>query len=423
MSRDSEKVLKELQKFLDAHAEDTENEADVDALAERFSAEYNLKCKEQKESAPETADDYLDLAEQVTSKKKRVEYLHKALELEPDNLDARLQLILRTAEQPDERRLALQELLDAADKQMEKSGAFKEYAGEFWTAFETRPYMRVRYTYFDVLISCGMMRRAIDEGQRLLELCENDNLGVRYQLMHLYAYMEDEMHALALHKQFDSYEETQMLLPLAVLYYKLNQFDKAEDYIKRLAKANKDTKKFLRAAAHDELDDYIDELNPYGYQPFTMEELLDAGFDPSYGIAFSNNCISEKNSGRCFTTFDMGIVDLYNGELTQYKQGAAPTYIIHSEGIEVLCGASLPIGVLPEAECDVIHQELEPEDRLVMVSDGAFGDEEDMREILENLDTEDCKETLEYIISQVLLRCEGRLEDDVTVIVAKLEIA
>ena len=225
MSRDSEKVLKELQKFLDAHAEDTENEAGVDALAERFFAEYNLKCKEQKESAPETADDYLDLAEQVTSKKKSVEYLHKALELEPDNLDARLQLILRTAEQPDERRLALQELLDAADKQMEKSGAFKEYAGEFWTAFETRPYMRVRYTYFDVLISCGMMRRAIDEGQRLLELCENDNLGVRYQLMHLYAYMEDEMHVLALHKQFDSYEETQMLLPLAVLYYKLNQFD------------------------------------------------------------------------------------------------------------------------------------------------------------------------------------------------------
>ncbi len=142
--------------------------------------------------------------------------------------------------------------------------------------------MRVRYTYFDVLISCGMMRRAIDEGQRLLELCENDNLGVRYQLMHLYAYMEDEMHALALHKQFDSYEETQMLLPLAVLYYKLNQFDKAEDYIKRLAKANKDTKKFLRAAARDQLDDYIGEMSPYGYRPFTMEELLDELMHTSY---------------------------------------------------------------------------------------------------------------------------------------------
>lgn len=283
MSRETEKVLKELQKFLDAHTEDTENEADVDALTERFFAEYNQKCIGQKDHAPETADDYLDLAEQAASKKKCVEYLHKALELEPDNLDARLQLITRTTEQQlDEQRLALQELLDVADKQMEQAGAFKEYAGEFWTAPETRPYMRVRYTYFDVLISCGMMRRAIDEGQRLLELCENDNLGVRYQLMHLYAYMEDEMHALALHKRFDAYEETQMLLPLAVLYYKLNQFDKAEDYIKRLAKANKDAKKFLRAAARNQLDDYIDEMNPYGYQPFTMEELLDELMKSSY---------------------------------------------------------------------------------------------------------------------------------------------
>ena len=283
MSRETEKVLKELQKFLDAHAEDAADEADVDALTERFFAEYNRKCKDQKDSAPETADDYLDLAEQAASKKKCVEYLHKALELEPDNLDAKLQLITRTTEQQlDEQRLALQELLDAADKQMEQTGAFKEYAGEFWTAPETRPYMRVRYTYFDVLISCGMMRQAISEGQRLLELCESDDLGVRYQMMHLYVFMEDELHALALHKQFDSYEETQMLLPLAVLYYKLNQFDKAEDYIKRLAKANKDTKKFLRAAAHDELDDYIDELNPYGYQPFTIEELLDELMKSSY---------------------------------------------------------------------------------------------------------------------------------------------
>lgn len=155
----------------------------------------------------------------------------------------------------------------------------------------------------------------------------------------------------------------------------------------------------------------------------TMEELLDAGFDPSYGITFSNDCMSEKNSGRCFTTFDMGIIDLYSGELTQYKQGAAPTYIIHEDETEVLRGASLPIGVLASAECDVIHQELQPEDRVVMVSDGALGDEDEMQEILSDLKTDDCKETLDHIISQVLLRCEGRLEDDVTVIVAKLEMA
>lgn len=275
MDREMEKILKELQRLLDAHAEDAADEAKIDRLAEQFLSEQGIRPFDAN-AVPETADDYLDLAEQTTSRKKRIEYLRKALELEPDNVDAQLQLIVHTMEHKmDEQLPALQKLRETAAKQLESEGYFKEDVGAFWAILETRPYMRVCYAYFDALISCGMIRRAIDEGQRLLQLCENDNLGVRYQLMHLYAYTEDEMHALALHKQFDAHEETQMLLPLAVLYYKLNQFDEAEDYIKRLSAVNKDTKKILRAAAQDRLEDYFDQLNPFGYRPFTIEELLE----------------------------------------------------------------------------------------------------------------------------------------------------
>lgn len=282
MSRDTEKILKELQSFLMQHGDEAADEDSMDRLTEQFLSEHGIRSVNEN-AAPETADDYLDLAEQAASKKKCIEYLRKALELEPDNVDAQLQLIVHTMEHKvDEQLPALQKLMETAAKQLEPDGYFKEDVGAFWEILETRPYMRVCYTYFDALISCGIMHRAIDEGQRLLELCENDNLGVRYQLMHLYAYMEDEMHALALHKQFDSYEETQMLLPLAVLYYKLNQFDKAEDYIKRLSAVNKDAKKFLRAAAQDRLEDYFDQLNPFGYQPFTMEELLEELMRSSY---------------------------------------------------------------------------------------------------------------------------------------------
>ena len=54
-----------------------------------------------------------------------MEYLRKALELEPDNLDARLQMITCTTEHHlDEQRLALQELLTLAEQQMKKAGAF-----------------------------------------------------------------------------------------------------------------------------------------------------------------------------------------------------------------------------------------------------------------------------------------------------------
>ena len=268
--------------FMMQHGDEAADEDSMDRLTEQFLSEHGIRSVNEN-AAPETADDYLDLAEQAASKKKCIEYLRKALELEPDNVDAQLQLIVHTMEHKvDEQLPALQKLMETAAKQLEPDGYFKEDVGAFWEILETRPYMRVCYTYFDALISCGIMHRAIDEGQRLLELCENDNLGVRYQLMHLYAYMEDEMHALALHKQFDSYEETQMLLPLAVLYYKLNQFDKAEDYIKRLSAVNKDAKKFLRAAAQDRLEDYFDQLNPFGYQPFTMEELLEELMRSSY---------------------------------------------------------------------------------------------------------------------------------------------
>lgn len=305
MSRDTEKLLKELQSFLMQHGGEATDEDSMDRLAEQFLSEQGI-CPVNENAAPETADDYLDLAEQAASKKKCIEYLRKALELEPDNVDAQLQLIVHTMEHKvDEQLPELQKLMETAAKQLEPDGYFKEAVGAFWEIFETRPYMRVCYTYFDALISCGMMHQAIDEGQRLLELCENDNLGVRYQLMHLYAYMEDEMHALALHKQFDSYEETQMLLPLAVLYYKLNQFDKAEDYIKRLSAANKDAKKFLRAAAQERLEDYFDQLNPFGYQPFTMEELLEELMKSSYlfdsvpyFFAWANSCLRAQTTAK-----------------------------------------------------------------------------------------------------------------------------
>ena len=261
MSRETEKGLKELQKSADEHAEKAADEVGVDLFFRRspwWNAFKNTQIR--KPSQPKRPAIIWSLRDGQRPEKARG-ISPQSLELEPDNLDARLQLIMRaTDDQIEEQLLALQELLEAADKQMEKAGAFKEYASEFWTAPETRPYMCVRCTYFDVLIACGMMRRAIDEGQRLLELCENDNLGVRYQLMHLYAFMEDETHALALHKQYGANEETQMLLPLAVLYYKMNQLGKAEDYIKRLAKVNRNTKKFLRVAVRNELDEYIDEM-------------------------------------------------------------------------------------------------------------------------------------------------------------------
>lgn len=94
-----------------------------------------------------------------------------------------------------------------------------------------------------------------------------------------------------------------MLLPLAVLYYKLNQFDRAKDYVKRLAVVNKDTKKFFRAAAGNNLDQYLMDMDPYGYRPFTMDELLEDLMGSSYLFAsvphffrWASNCLRTQST-------------------------------------------------------------------------------------------------------------------------------
>ncbi len=57
--------------------------------------------------------------------------------------------------------------------------------GDFWGVLETRPYMRLRHSYLELLIQCGMMGKAVNEAEELLRLCEGDNLGIRYALMQI----------------------------------------------------------------------------------------------------------------------------------------------------------------------------------------------------------------------------------------------
>ena len=306
MSRENEKALAELRKFLELHNEELNDEKDFDRLAEQFLSQHNGSPDGGSMGEIETADDYLELAEQAASKKKRLNYLKKALELEPDHVDAQLQLILTEAEDAPEARLtALEDLIKKAAKPLEEEGCFERGTGAFWGIMETRPYMRVRREHLGSLIECGMMQLAIEECRQLLELCEGDNLGIRYLLMHLYAYTEDELHALALHRKYGAYEETQMLLPLSILYYKLHQLDKAEDHLRRLASVNKDTKKFLRIMINGDPDALIDHLDPYGYRPFTIEELIEDLVGNAFlfssvphFFAWASNCLSKRTGGK-----------------------------------------------------------------------------------------------------------------------------
>ena len=69
---------------------------------------------------------------------------------------------------------------------------------------------------------------------------------------------------------------------------------------------------------------------------------------------------------------DAGCIDLYTGALEVFKLGAAPTFVMGEEGIQVLKAGQVPAGALGQAEPVLLSQKLWDGDRLIMVTDGVL---------------------------------------------------
>ena len=79
-----------------------------------------------------------------------------------------------------------------------------------------------------------------------------------------------------------------MLLALSILYFKKDDFLKAEDYLKRLARTNKDTKTFFKELISGDLDRHLKDMNSFGYRPYTIEEFMMAISENDFLFEFAN---------------------------------------------------------------------------------------------------------------------------------------
>lgn len=244
------------------------------------------------EAEAENAYDYLELAESAPTAKEALKLAKKALSLEPENWDAAVMVAQISAKNPESLLEKYEKLIEEAEAVMIRDGWFSdEYIGEFWGFHETRPYMRLRSEYLTTLIDCSMLKKAVKQSEDLLRLCENDNLGVRYGLMHLYAHFEDEESALRLLNKYPE-ESSMFLLPLSILYYKLGDLKKAAQYLRQLKETNKDTLRFFNTLLKGNPEDLLDEEMSFGYRPFTIQELV---------IAFQQNTFLYGQSASYFS--------------------------------------------------------------------------------------------------------------------------
>ena len=93
--------------------------------------------------------------------------------------------------------------------------------------------------------NAGMIKRSIDVAREVIRLNENDNTGVRYLLMGLYAYLEDEVNMKKLYNKYRE-ENVLILTPFMIYYYKQGKYEEAVKYLERIKRVNKNFVSFFQ---------------------------------------------------------------------------------------------------------------------------------------------------------------------------------
>lgn len=150
----------------------------------------NMDFEDEEFIKREQSDDLLFEAYEEPIKAKAIKLAKQALALNPNNIDAE-NFITKHETNTIKKLKKYEETLNKEKTNLEKENYFnKENIGIFWGLMETRPYMRTKHSYMLTLMELGRYTEAIKQGEELLELCESDNLGVRYLIIGLYTVLE-----------------------------------------------------------------------------------------------------------------------------------------------------------------------------------------------------------------------------------------
>lgn len=159
-----------------------------------------------------------------------------------------------------------------------------------------------------------------------------------------------------------------------------------------------------------------------------IEKFTKAGFSKNTAINTVNSIMTLKfDTDEKFSTVDLNSVDLYSGEVDFMKVGAVASFIKGNNKVEVIKSKTLPIGVLDKVDIDTISKKVKNGDIIVMLSDGVLdynnesvGKTDWIVDYLEKANNNNPKELTEGILSKALELSNGKVKDDMTVIVSKI---
>lgn len=154
-----------------------------------------------------------------------------------------------------------------------------------------------------------------------------------------------------------------------------------------------------------------------------LEGFLEAGFCKSSIIKMLNSALTLSKGREACSTIDISSIDLYHGTCEFIKSGASATFIKRDHRVEVIPGASLPVGILQNMELEQTSRKLYHGDFVIMASDGVLeampGENKNkaFQDLILSQKSDNPKEFAYQLMEGVLDCCQGVVRDDMTILV------
>lgn len=159
-----------------------------------------------------------------------------------------------------------------------------------------------------------------------------------------------------------------------------------------------------------------------------LQKILQSGIEEKVAIKSINSILSLRTTDEIFSTLDLAMIDLQNAKTKFLKIGSTPSFIKRGDTVFKVESSNLPIGIIQDFDVDVVHHQLKAGDLLIMMSDGVFegphhaeNNDNWLKRRIRELQTDEPQEVADLIMEQVVRSRHGDIQDDMTVVVAKLK--
>lgn len=153
-----------------------------------------------------------------------------------------------------------------------------------------------------------------------------------------------------------------------------------------------------------------------------IESLYKSGIDSAVILQTVNKLLA-INTEDTFTALDIAVINLKNATVDFIKYGSPYGFIIGDEGIKIVEGNTLPLGILSELKPSVCTAQLSDGDVVLFVTDGvsdAFKSTNEIIEFLKGVPAKNPQALADRVIEKALIFSNGKRNDDMTALAVRV---